>query len=359
MKDFARAAAIALFFFVVAGVTEGLAIRALQPTELELDWVSDAVLSVVLGFAIYLWLLLRATRLALLTRERADLVLQTELSMAEAMQRRLLPDSPPSLAGFECAAVLKPAGRIGGDLYDFVQPAPSVCLLLLADVSGKGISAAMALTLVHATFRNVVRDTHRPSLVASRMSAAFRDEWHGTPYVTAIIARLDADRHTLTYTNAGHPPAVLVGRQSDRSLKEGGPPLGLLEDARFNDEQIELERGDVCVLMTDGISESLGDALEPARAAIAATIRETPGLPSSMCQALMALALRGPGPRGVDDWNDDRTVVVIAVPEPPITTTATRPSHRRAPESERHSKEVPVCASRRSAADSREDSSGP
>jgi len=146
---------IAAACFVLAGVAEALLIRLVSPTELELDWISDGVLSVALGAAIYLWLHLRATRLALTARERTQLVLQAQLSLAEAMQRRLLPPVPEPAGGLEWAAVLVPAGRIGGDFFDFLQPSPGVRLMLIADVSGKGIPAAMALTLLRATFRSV------------------------------------------------------------------------------------------------------------------------------------------------------------------------------------------------------------
>ena len=91
---------------------------------MELDWISDAVLSIALGVAVYLWLHLRATRRALTERERAQLVIQTQLSLAEAMQRRLLPPVPDRgertrVGGRSCM----PAGRIGGDFFDFLEPA--------------------------------------------------------------------------------------------------------------------------------------------------------------------------------------------------------------------------------------------
>ena len=159
-------------------------INVLRPTEVELTWVSDLVLSSALGIAVYLWRHLRATRLALTERERAALVIQTQLSLAESMQRRLLPIVPPPADGFEWAAALTPAGRIGGDFYDFVQPSPGTWIVLVADVSGKGIPAAMALTLLRSTFRTLAREGAAPAELARRLAAALYDEWLGTPYVT-------------------------------------------------------------------------------------------------------------------------------------------------------------------------------
>ena len=98
-RTLAQAITVAVAFFVVAGAVEASLIRLVQPTELELDWVSDVVLSAALGSAVYLWLHLRATRLALTERERDELVIQTQLSLAEAMQRRLLPPLPRQKRG--------------------------------------------------------------------------------------------------------------------------------------------------------------------------------------------------------------------------------------------------------------------
>ena len=152
-RALALAGVVTVTFYAVAGLAEATLIRVLQPSELELDWISDAVLSSALGIAVYLWLHLRATRLALTEQERSQLIIQSQLSMADAMQRRLLPPIPRPLDGFEWAAQLMPAGKIGGDFFDFLDPVPGVRLTLIADISGKGISAAMALTLLRFTFR--------------------------------------------------------------------------------------------------------------------------------------------------------------------------------------------------------------
>jgi serine phosphatase RsbU (regulator of sigma subunit) len=313
-KALGWASTIAVACFVVAGLAETVLIRLLRPTEIELDWISDGMLSVALGVAIYLWLHLRATRLALTERERSQLVLQAQLSLAEEMQRRLLPAVPPPARGLEWAAVLVPAGRIGGDFFDFFQPVPDARLMFIADVAGKGIPAAMALTLLRATFRSVARETHRPAEIAARMSAALYDEWRGAPYVTALIVRVDMAKRRLTCTNAGHPRGLLISEQSRQSLSEGGPPLGLLKDATFDDETLELAPGDVCVCVTDGVSEAL-DGLEQRwdAALVQSVVQARSAGAEAVCRAVLSLAESGRGPAGVEGWSDDRTVVVLSV----------------------------------------------
>lgn len=303
----------ALVVYVVAGLGEAALIRVLRPTELELTWVSDLVLSAALGIAVYLWRHLRATRLELTERQRAEVVIQTQLSLAEAMQRRLLPAVPVSANGFEWAATLKSAGKIGGDFYDFIELVPGTTLMLVADVSGKGVPAAMALGLLRSTFRMLARGTQSPSDIAGRMSAVLYDEWHGTPYVTCIVATVDTMERTLTYTNAGHPAGVLVNNSTDRYLTKGGPPIGLLKDAQFQAECLDMDAGDVCVFVTDGITESFETVLESPVRAIAETARRAFGSAEDICDALMTQACSAPGPAGVRDWDDDRTVVVVAL----------------------------------------------
>src|SRR5262245_23613730 len=164
-RPLAQAIAVAIVFFAIAGTVEALLIRIVQPTEMELDWISDVVLSAALGTAVYLWRHLQATRLALTERERSQLVIQAQLSLAEAMQRRLLPPIPPAADGFEWAATLTPAWQIGGDFYDFLESTTGARLMLLADVSGKGVSAAMALALLRSTFRRLARETDSPAVL--------------------------------------------------------------------------------------------------------------------------------------------------------------------------------------------------
>jgi sigma-B regulation protein RsbU (phosphoserine phosphatase) len=271
------------------------------------------VLSSALGIAVYLWLHLRATRQALTEHERTQLIIQSQLSMAEAMQRRLLPPIPRPFDGLEWAALLAPAGKIGGDFFDFIDPMPGVRLTLVADISGKGISAAMALTLLRFTFRHIAHDTQSPADLASRMSAALYEEWHGSPYVTCMIARVDLAMHTLTYTNAGHPAGMLVRNGKDRELGEGGPPLGLLPCATYVEEQLDLAAGDVCTFMTDGITEAFDDGLRLWRPAVLTAVREGKHSAWAVCNEVMSRAQESHGPKDVEGWTDDRTVVVITV----------------------------------------------
>ncbi len=307
--------AAAVFGYIGAGAIEATFITLLRPTEWELAWVSDAALAMALGIAVFLWRHLVSTRRELADRERAEVVVETQLSVAADIQRRLLPAVPPRTNGFEWAAALRSAGKIGGDFYDFVEVAPSVWVAIVADVSGKGIPAAMALGSFRTAFRTIARQSSDPARLVTHLSTVLFEEWRGAPYVTCIVATFDLAARTLTYVNAGHPAGIVAGRSGVRHLDRGGPPAGLLQNSSFDQARLQLQDGDVCLLVSDGVTEALEGGAPIER--VLATSLDCRGAASAdeLCQLVMASALASDGPVGLYDWNDDRTVVVVRVCE--------------------------------------------
>jgi serine phosphatase RsbU (regulator of sigma subunit) len=314
-RALAEGVAAAACGYFIAAILEAILMRVMRPTEWELAWVSDAALAVALGIAVFLWRRLLTTRSELEERERAEIVVQTQLSIAAEIQRRLLPPVPPADYGFEWAAALRSAGKIGGDFYDFVEIAPGVWIVLVADVSGKGIPAAMALGSLRSEFRALARQSSDPARIVAQLSTVLYEEWRGSPYVTCLVGTFDLTARTVTYTNAGHPPGIVAGRGGIRHLNRGGPPAGLLPEAEFDQELLQLHAGDACLLVTDGVTEALeGDtSLEGDPEALRE--RYGAGSAAELCQAVMARARAGHGPPGVREWDDDRTVVVVKVCE--------------------------------------------
>ena len=314
-RALAEGVAAAVCGYIVAAILEATLIRWLRPTEWQLAWVSDAALAVALGISVYLWRHLLTTRRELHKRERAELVVQTQLSVAAEIQKRLLPRVPPNGDGFEWAAALKSAGKIGGDFYDFVEIGPRVWIALVADVSGKGIPAAMALGSLRAAFRTLARQSSDPARIVTHLSAVLHEEWMGSLYVTCIVGVFDLAPRTLTYTNAGHPPGLVAGRAGVRHLTRGGPPAGLLPGAEFEQARLRLHIGDVCLLVSDGVTEALEGASPLDRDLVPTSPHQRPAAAAELCKAVMARAVRGQGPRGIQEWDDDRTVVVVKVSE--------------------------------------------
>jgi serine phosphatase RsbU (regulator of sigma subunit) len=303
----------ALIAYVVAGASEEALIRMLRPTEGELTWISDVVTAAAFGVAVYLWRHLRATRLELSERERTELVLQTQLTLAASMQRRLLPAAPAPADGFEWAAVQIPAGRIGGDFYDFVEQSPGAWMVLIADVSGKGVPAAMALGLLRSTFRTLARDIVSPAQLVGRLSSALFEEWSGEPYLTCIVARVDTRERMLTSTNAGHPAGIVRRDSRSQLLGSGGPPAGLIPGVAYEEDVVALRDGDRCIFVTDGVTEALDTGSEPSISIVASTASGRFPSARAMCDAIMNRSMLGGGPSGVEAWSDDRTVLAFMV----------------------------------------------
>ena len=283
------------------------------PTEWELAWVSDVALAGAFGTAVYLWRHLLTTRRELEERERAQLVVDTQLSVAADIQRQLLPPLPPNEYGFEWAAAMRSAGTIGGDFYDFMPFSPTQLVVLVADVSGKGIPAAMALGSLRSAFRALARQTADPARIVAQLSAGLYDDWRGALYVTCFVATFDLRQRTITSTNAGHPPAIVKGRGGLRLLSRGGPPAGLFRDSTFACESIQLHAGDACLIVTDGVTEALDHDSPLERTLDRWPLRHSTGDAARLCQTVMAEALAGHGPSDAADWDDDRTVVVTTI----------------------------------------------
>ena len=241
------ALASALGAFAVALAFERALVRLLGLDLQELEWISDVVLAVAFGAAMFLWLHLRLARTALTRLERAQLMLETELSIAADIQRGLLPPPPPARDGWRFAAQLEQAGHIGGDFYDFVDRGRSI-LVLLADVSGKGIPAALVMASSRTLFRLLARETDRPEQLVARLGRALFEEHGGTPYLTCFLARIDLDDRSVFWVNAGHPPRCVVTGTEHRALASTGPPAGILPDPHYDAQVLRLTAGDTLVL---------------------------------------------------------------------------------------------------------------
>jgi serine phosphatase RsbU (regulator of sigma subunit) len=305
--------------FAVGIVAESLIIRVVDGNRGELEWLSDAVISTTLASITYLWLHLKTARNDLLSLVQERAVIDEQLRLAAEIQRDLLPTVPEATPGFRWAARMIPAGRIGGDFYDFFQPTKGTVLAILADVSGKGIPAALILSSLKTLFRTIARETVDPGIIAERISAALHDEHGGLPYATAIVARFETAPRRLAYVNAGHPAGYLLRSGTVRAAVESqGQPLGLLPGATYPTTDLALNPADIGVLVTDGITEALEAGPMPLIQLLRASSERLTALssPAAICEELLQAAAVGPGPAEVPNWQDDRTVFVFAVEAP-------------------------------------------
>lgn len=296
-----------------ARLADALVARVVHPPRGEVLFVSDLILASAFGIAIYLWLSLRATRTRLTDLERAHIVLDTQLSLAADIQRHLLPPAQVESNGVRWAGRLEPAHRIGGDFYDFI-PSDTDGLFVVADVSGKGIPAALLQASAHSLFRTLARETVDPAELLTRVSKEIYAENTGVSYMTCVLARVNTATRTVLYANAGHPAGLMVGSSGRRLLSRGGPPAGLFADTTYESEVLPIEPGDLGVIVSDGITEAIEEDGTPAVDILNRTICDISGrrTPERVCDVLMKAAQRSAGPRGVANWQDDKTVLAFA-----------------------------------------------
>ena len=181
-----------------------------------------------------------------------------ELAVARAAQQRLLPRSLPRLATLTCAAACEETGAVGGDFFDCLDLGPGLVGLVVADVSGKGVPAAIVMAHVSATIRSLAHQM-RDELagVVRTLNALLLETTTSQHYVTALLAVYDQERRVLRLVNCGHPPPLL--RRGDGSmawLDSTAPVLGLLETVDVQEVTLAFDAGSTLVVYSDGLTET-------------------------------------------------------------------------------------------------------
>jgi predicted permease len=240
-----------------------------------------------------------------------------DLAMAAEVQRRLLRARPPRSASATFAAFTLPARTIGGDYYDFLDLDGDEVGIAVADVSGKGISAALVMSAVQASLRVIASQQHVSlSPLAVQMNGFLYQCTGGDKYATFFYAQLDAHGRRLRYVNAGHNPPYLV-RHADGvteiiELRVGGTVLGLFPEIEFQEAVVDLRAGDLLVAFTDGVTEALNAAGEEfGEERLKELLRAGVGASADEVSERLADAMRVW--IGTAEQHDDLTFVVVAV----------------------------------------------
>jgi len=196
------------------------------------------------------------------TAERERLL--KELEIAKGIQQSFLPEDVPEIEGIELAASNISAWEVGGDFYDFIPIAKEKWGLVIADVSGKGIPAALFMALSRTLIRaSTIGNPTVANAIEKANELIFADS-KSSMFVTLFYAIVDSQKMKLKYINAGHNPPLLFRASTGdvHLLKAEGIVLGVLEDIRLEEAEIELTRGDVVVLFTDGITDANNEKKE-------------------------------------------------------------------------------------------------
>ena len=188
-------------------------------------------------------------------------VMTRELAMAGKIQADFLPEEAPIIRGWDISGVLQPARETSGDFYDFIPLAPRKWGLVVADVSDKGMGAALLMALTSTLFRTFTgRYPTLPAVTLNTVSERILSDTRGGMFVTAFIAVFEPHTGRLVYANAGHPPGYLIslrrGKETIERLRPTGMAMGVDEQTRWRQKELRMEPGDLLVLYTDGITEA-------------------------------------------------------------------------------------------------------
>ncbi len=243
--------------------------------------------------------------------EKALAVLQEELRLARDIQRRLLPTQPPSVGGYSLVGHSRPAKRVGGDYFDFLELAGGRLGLCLADVSGKGITAALLMSNVQATIRSQSRLAPNVGACVGSSNDMLHASTDSDKFVTMFYGVLDTRTHRLSYCNAGHNPPVMLGAEGGPQLLEtGGPVLGVLPGFPYEQGEADFHPGSTLLVYSDGFSEAMNRSFDEfgdqrLRAAAAAHAGQPP---DEMVAAILSEVSEfcGDAPQG-----DDMTIMAV------------------------------------------------
>jgi serine phosphatase RsbU (regulator of sigma subunit) len=202
---------------------------------------------------------IRIEHARLIQQEEAKKLLDRDLERAAEIQRGLLPTGSPEIVGFDLAGYNVPCRTVGGDYYDFLPYVDGRVALLIGDVSGKGLGAALLMSSLQARSQVFFEMPENLAMQVSRLNRSVAANCPGNCFITFFIAVLNPGSGELTYCNAGHNPPLLVRRQGHvEALEASGIPLGINKNAAYEEDCCCLESGDRLVLFSDGVTEAHG-----------------------------------------------------------------------------------------------------
>lgn len=182
---------------------------------------------------------------------------EREFRLAAKVQRALIPKNFSVPPGFGLSATFRPSLDLAGDYYDFFPTGPDRTALIIGDVSGKGVSAAMLMAVSRSTVNSYARRYTEPATVLHKANRALYLEFIEPMYLSLFYLVLNWNERTIQWSNGGHPPAVLMHKDGGYDLlKSGGTVLGLFDNMSYMEETTRLQPGDILLMYTDGLTEA-------------------------------------------------------------------------------------------------------
>ena len=237
--------------------------------------------------------------------------LENEVEIARGVQQQLFPQNTPSIPGLELAAICRPARSVSGDYYDFIPLSPTRIGIVLADISGKGIFAALLMASLQAALRSTaaIETQAGTAEIVTRLNQHLFRNTSEDRYATLFYAIYDSAAKTLTYTNAGHLSPIFVNDGTTQTLECGGTVVGLFEKTEFTECVLPVSPGALLVAFSDGLTEpeSVYGEEFGTRRVRTEVLRQRDAKAARIAENLVAAAEQW---AGTADQADDMTVVV-------------------------------------------------
>jgi len=288
---------------------EGRVIGVFNLESDHLDVYHGAHLELLSAFAAQAAIAVERARTA---RERVERRrIEKELAIARDIQRSFLPQAAPRVPGFDLAGTSISHDEVGGDYYDFIGVSDTRLGLAIADVSGKGIPAALLMAGFRMSLLAEIRNEFAIRAVMRKVNQLLHESTERDRFVTAFYGVLDWRNSVLIFSNAGHNPPLLIRADgTTEELSDGGVALGVLEDTHYEERPLAVGSGDVLILYTDGVSEALNETSEEFGAdRIEQIVRANAGHTArELMQDIVAAVLDWTGEKGP---GDDLTLLVM------------------------------------------------
>ena len=238
---------------------------------------------------------------------------EQELNRAREIQQDLMPKELPQLPRVAMAGAWQPARTVGGDYFDVIQLDSNRLGICIGDVAGKGITAALLMANLQASFRAFATPEESPAAVCAKLNAFLCSNLAPGKFVTFFYAILNAEDRTLRYENAGHCPAILVKAGGETELLSGdGAVLGVLPDWQYKDFSVQLAADDRLLLFTDGVTEAANAQFEEfGNERIIQSVRAMDGTLSAL--ATQRKLLEEVTRFCASNFQDDATILVAAI----------------------------------------------
>jgi len=182
-----------------------------------------------------------------------------QVRLAGLVQRKMIPEKSPQMPGMDIAATYIPCFDVGGDFYDFLRISENCIVVLIADVIGKGVPAALLMSCFRGAARayaDIERGSRGIRAIISKLNKMACSECSAGEFITFFYAIIDAEQETITYCSCGHEPTVLIRNGQIMELEKGGLVLGVDPQAEYEIETIELRDGDCLLFYTDGLIDA-------------------------------------------------------------------------------------------------------